>query len=438
MNRHLNIFNFFNGSHADYLEDNLSRAFALCLKYDSVFLDKVLQFVLPEYKYSELFNTDYPDYKIEIDLQNRATELENFNKIIGVACSGIEIKDFASVIPRETEQPETDVSIIINDTCILFEFKRTSEDCAAQLKCQAERVKANCSEETTIDYKDLSWSKIVKILLNVSSLEKQIHTENPFTSDFIKFLENFPQWFPSRLLRNIPFPKSEDDPNYYYLNSRLNQIKNQIYGAENTKEYIGRFNRYVLTVNFRWINEVSIEPEQTEGCNFIVLRFHIGDTKGQGYHFFKKNPRGINWSKLKRNYSLKAESYIRFAHLNSSRLWIRPTPEESEKTHNHKFFARYAGKHQRENWKEIEKVFDGIISDWRNKCYLPSTTEKCDWANIFEKTNRNHFDVSMGTMLTVYLPYEQCQDLDDKEENPKIVEKFRKIIEEIRNFIDRV
>jgi hypothetical protein len=438
MNRHLNIFNFFNGSNADFLEDNLSRAFALCLKYDPIFLDKVLKSVLPETNYTDLFNTDYPDYNINIDLQNRTSDLENFSRIIAVACSGKEITEFETVSPRETEFPETDVSIIINDTCIIFEFKRTGEDCAAQLKCQAEKIKANYSGDAIINYKDLSWSKIIRILLNVSSLQKQINAVNPFTSDFIKFLENFPQWFPSRFLRNIPFPKGEDDPNYYYLNNRLNQIKNQIYGAENTKEYIGRFNRYVVKVNFRWINEVSIEPEQTENGNFIIIRFHLGDTKGQGYYYFKRNPDGIDWSKVKRSYPFTAEPYLRFAHLNSSRLWIRPTLEESKKTHNQEFFTKFAGKHQREDWEQIESVFDTIIPNWRDKCYFPGSTEKCEWADIFEKTNRNHLDLSLGTMMTVYLPYEECQALDDKEENPRIVKRFRDIIEETRHFIDRL
>jgi hypothetical protein len=438
MNRHLNIFNFFNGSSADYLEDNLSRAFALCLKYDPVFLDKTLKSVLSEESYAALFNTDYPDYSIEIDLQNRATDLQNFSRIIAVACSGKEITEFNSVVPRETDEPITDVSIVINDACIIFEFKRTSEDCAAQLKCQAEKVLMNCSNGTTIEYKDLSWSKIVKILLNVSSLQKQIHTENPFTSDFIKFLENFPQWFPSRLLRNIPFPNDENDPNYYYLNSRLNQIKNQIFGAEQTKEYIGKFNRYVVTVNFRWINEIAIEPEKTEDGNFIIVRIHAGDTKGQGYHFFKRNPKGIDWSGINKKIVLKAEPYIRFAHLNSSRLWIRPTMEESRKTHNQKFFSKYAGKHQRENWRAIERVLDGAISNWRNKCFLPSSSEKCSWEDTFERTNRNHFDISMGTMLTAYIPYEECQSLDDKEESPRIIAKLRSIIEEMRRLIDGI
>jgi hypothetical protein len=162
MNRHLNIFNFFNGSNIDYLEDNLSRAFALCLKYDNVFLDKVLKYVLPDNKYSELFNSDFLDYKIEIDLQNRVNELEGFSKIIAVACSGKEVLNFENVDARETNSPETDVCIIINNICILFEFKKTSEDCAAQLKCQAEKVRRNCPE-AKIEYKDLSWNKITDI-----------------------------------------------------------------------------------------------------------------------------------------------------------------------------------------------------------------------------------------------------------------------------------
>jgi hypothetical protein len=46
MNHHLNLFNFFNGREAEYLEDNLSRAFALCLLHDPLFLDRVLSEVL--------------------------------------------------------------------------------------------------------------------------------------------------------------------------------------------------------------------------------------------------------------------------------------------------------------------------------------------------------------------------------------------------------
>jgi hypothetical protein len=436
MNRHLNIFNFFNGSNLDYLEDNLSRGFALCLKYDCVFLDKVLKSVLPEPKYSELFNTDYPDYKIEIDLQNRTSEMEGFSDIIAVACSGMEVFEFDTVAARETDSPETDVSIVINGTCILFEFKRTSEDCAAQLKCQAEKIKGNCSETVKIEYKDLSWSKIVRMLLNVSSLQKQIQNENPFTADFIKFLENFPHWFPGRRLSNIPFPVNESDPNYYYLNSRLNQIKNQIYGEENTAEYSGRFNRYVIKVDFKWINEIGVEQIQKDGSNFIAIRMHIGDTKEQGRHFFGKKPNGFVRQEKVCGYQVAIEPYIRFSHFNSALLWIRPTNLESRKTHNLEFFKNFAGKHQRSNWRRIEEAFDDCIAGWRNECFIPNWKDKCTWNDKFEKTNRTHFDMSLGTLLTVYLPYEECQKLDDAEINSKLVDRIRMIIEEIKTEID--
>ena len=68
MDKHLNIFKFFNDKNVDLYEDNLSRAFALCLKYDTVFLDKVLKKVLHEDIYNKLFVSEYPDYFINIDL----------------------------------------------------------------------------------------------------------------------------------------------------------------------------------------------------------------------------------------------------------------------------------------------------------------------------------------------------------------------------------
>jgi len=438
MDRHLNIFNFFNATNEDYLEDNLSRAFALCLKYDSVFLDKTLQAVLSENIYSKLFNTDFPDYKIEIDLQNRVNELEGFSKIIAVACSGKEVIDFESVIARETDSPETDVSIIINDTCILFEFKRTSEDCSAQLKCQAEKVWRNCSEETSIEYKDLAWNKIVRILQNVSSLQKQINIENPFTNDFIRFLERkFPEWFPSRLLQNISFPTDESDPNGYYLNERLNIIKNQIYGEEATEEKIGTFNRYVIKVDFGWINEINIEPFQKNNKNFIVIRIHIGDTKEQGRHFFTKKPEGIIWQDNILGFELEFEPYIKLSNMYASALlWLRPNLDEYKKTHNLKFFNDFAGQFKRESWLNFEKNLGQYISNWKDKCFVPNTFSKASWNDKFENTQRNGLLLSIGTVLTVYLPYKECQKLDNAEINPKIVNTIREIINEIKKIVE--
>ncbi|MDQ3131732.1 MAG: hypothetical protein M3Q99_13360 [Acidobacteriota bacterium] len=430
MDRHLNIFNFFNANNEDYLEDNLSRAFALCLKYDSVFLDKILQSVLSENIYSKLFNTDFPDYKINIDLQNRVNELEGFSKIIAVACSGKEIANFESVIARETNSPETDVCIIVNDTCILFEFKRTSEDCSAQLKCQAEKVKQNCSAETTIEYKDLAWNKIIRILLNVSSLQKQINTESPFTNDFIRFLERkLPEWFPSRLLQNIPFPTDEFDPNGYYLEERLKQITNQIYGEEKTEERTGRFNRYVIKSDFGWIDEIRFEPVQKDGENFIAILFHIGDTKRQGQFFFGKNPQGIEWANELHNIIYEVEPYINFRHFNSQIFKLSLTPDENRNTHNLNFFRLYAGRHTKENWSFVEEGISNFVCDWKTRC---------DWQSQIEKSNRTYFDMSLTILLKIYLPYKDCQKLDNTELNSELATKIRETIINIRRIIDKI
>lgn len=435
MNKHLNIFNFFNSGNLDYLEDNLSRAFALCLKYDYVFLHKILRFVLREDKYAELFGTEQSSCNIDIDLQIRVNELKNFDTIIGVACSGIEIDNFENVIARETNSPETDVCIFVDNICILFEFKKTSEDCAAQLKCQVEKVKQNCAETVNIEYKDLSWNKIVSIILEISS---QSETENPFTSDFVRFLETFPHWFPTRLLRNITFPKDESDSNYYYLNNRLNQIKKQIYGEENTKEYSGRFNRLVISVDFGWINEIGIESVEKNNEKLLAIRMHIGDTKQQGGKFFKKNPLGSNLESALKDYYTDISPYIRFSHFNSALVWLRPTIEESKNTHNLRFFDNFAGKHQREVWNKLETVFSENIFDWKNKCHIPNWKGKSDWDEKFEKSNRSHFDLSMGILLEVYLDYEECQQLDETEFNSRLADKIRNVITEIRQSIDGI
>lgn len=433
MNKHLNIFNFFNGSNIDYLEDNLSRAFALCLKYDEVFLHKILKVIIPNNKYYELFDAESAGCKIEVDLQNKVNELKGFEHIIGVACSGIEVIDFENVVPRETDSPETDVCVFVNDTCILFEFKKTSEDCAAQLKCQVEKVKQNCAETVSVRYKDLSWNKIIGIILENSSNDA---VKNPFTSDFVKFLENFPHWFPTRLMRNIPFPKNETDPNYYYLNNRLNQIKKNLYGEEHTREYIGRFNRLIISVDFGWINEIGIEPKQKNENSFIAVRFHIGDTKQQGKHFFSKNQQGIILNKEISGYQTDISPYLRFSHFNSALVWLRPTIEESRNTHNLNFFNNFAGKHQRDDWHIVEKAFEKNIADWKNKCCIPNWKGTSNWDEKFTNTNRSHFDLSTGILLEIYVPYAECQKIDDNEENSDLTNKFRFIINEAKKAVE--
>jgi len=434
MDRHLNIYEFFNGSDAEYLEDNLSRAFALTLKYDSVFLDNILKNILSQKDLADLFDTDFPNYSINIDLQKRTSDIGEMSKIIGVACSALEIDEeiFNSVIPRLTDDPITDIVIEINDTLIVFEFKRTREDCSSQLKNQIERIKDIRSGDISVSYKDLNWKKIIKIALNVLSLQKQINSENKFTSDFIKFIEKkHPDWFPTRLLKNIPFPKNENDPNNYYLNARLDQIKGQVFGFENIKEVTGKYNRRIIAVDWGWANEIhlgSYYDRESKG-EYLSLEIFAGDTKGQGGWFFKNDTVAIKWPKTIDAFELEVDPYIKFSHFNSTLFWYSPTPEEYEKTHNYKFFHAWAGRYQKAkgDWEKFEIDFEKIAPAWRTKC---------EYDAELLNSNRTYFDLSVGTYLILYIPYKKTQDMDNNEFASQLSQVFKSIALQLKNIID--
>lgn len=61
-----------------------------------------------------------------------------------------------------------------------------------------------------------------------------------------------------------------------------------------------------------------------------------------------------------------------------------------------------------------------------------------NWDKEFEKSNRNYFDLALGTLLTVYLPYEECQELDDSEIKSSLIIRLRQIIEEMRKLVDNL
>lgn len=433
MNKHLNLFHFFNNNNLEHYEDNLSRAFALCLKHDTVFLDKILKVILPKEVYTNLFNTDYPDYHIEIDLQRRTEHLGTFSHIIAVGCSGLEIdvEQLVEKNARKTKSPITDLSIIINDTCLIFEFKRTFEDCSAQLKRQANVLAKANNEKPETTFVDLNWRKIVSTLLSALSLQRQINTENPFTSDFANFLERkHPKWFPSRFIKNISFPSTYEDPNAHYLRTRLDLIKAE---ASNLLEnasvtyFEGKYNRSVISINWGWATEVQIDFEPGEKDQYIRLKVYPGDTKSQGWHLYKQNKEAIQWPTQIKGYTLINQPYLKFSHFNSGIFWYHPTPEQYKKTHTRKFM-NVAGRKKKEDWPAFERLMEEIAPGWK---------KDGKYTNLITNSNRTYFDFSMGILLTVKIPYSIAQSLDQDESKSIMAEEFKKIILELKDLIDK-
>lgn len=435
MDKHLNLFRFFNGSSYEFWEDNLSRAFAICLKNDATFLSFILRNILDNEIYSRALNSEYPSSYINIDLQQKVNYLEGYTYIYAVACSGIEIdeQEIKKVKSRNTDSPETDLLITIGDICILFEFKRKNEDCSAQLKQQAEIVKKNSPDSDSIKFIDLDWIKIIQTALSVLSIERQINNENIFLKNFIDFIEEYnTDWFPVKKISAIPFPLEKDnyeDPNASYLYNRLNCIKEFVFGEDYTK-WVG--DRYIISIDKQWAQELNIGYCSINGKNFLTVEIYPGDTKGQGWGYFKEG-KDYDWESEKIcGYTIDASYYLKFSHFNSGITCLELTKEESKLTHNYDFFSEWSGRYN-ENWSkrwksQFVKELNKVIPNWK---------DRTDWDEVVANSNRTYFDLSVGTHLRVLIPYIEAQKLDDIDgKKNKLAEKIKQIYKELSKKID--
>lgn len=435
MDKHLNLFRFFNGSSYEYWEDNLSRAFAICLKNDAIFLNHILQNILDKKIYTRVISSEYPNSQINIDLQQKVNYLDGFTYIYGVACSGLEIdeQEIQKIKSRKTDNPETDLLITIGNICIIFEFKRTNEDCSAQLKQQAQIIKVNSPDSESIKFIDLDWNKIIQIALSALSVEQKENNENVFLKDFVEFIETYnPDWFPVKKLSEIPFPiekENYEDPNSSYLYNRLDYIKEFVFGEDSAK-WVG--GRYIISIDKPWAQELHIGYYNKEGNNFLTVEIYPGDTKSQGWGYFK-DEKEYDWESTKIcGYSIDASYYLKFSHFNRGITWLELTKEESKLTHNYDFFSTWSRRYD-ENWSkrwksQFVKELNKIIPNWK---------DRTDWDSEIANSNRTYFSLSVGTHLRVLIPYIEAQNLDDIDgKKNQLAEKIRQIYKELSKKID--
>lgn len=146
----------------------------------------------------------------------------------------------------------------------------------------------------------------------------------------------------------------------------------------------------------------------------------------------RKTKNIIGKKKIICSYKTLVAYYLKFSHFNSGITWLGLTKEESKKTHNLEFFNEWSGRYNEKwskQWKsKFVKDLNKIIPDWK---------DRTDWDEVIANSNRKYFDLSVGTHLSVLIPYSKAQKLDDEDsKNNKLANEIKSIYMELEKIID--
>lgn len=420
MDHHLNLYRFFNEStEKEFIENNLSRAFSICLTNNSFFFNEYIKAIVTNEDYEYLFSSISEDtkYLLDIQIDTATIEKESFRKVYAVAMTSdknLNMDDFFLQTDFGERKNITDIIISIKDIAIIIEVKRTGEDCKAQLFNQ---VLPFVNENYNVIPKRFSWQEIVKLMERVKHVQHLFSNNSVFISDFLQLSENrFPNWFEPKPFNVLPFSSQNGTPNFIQLSQRMRQVLSA------TKfELLGYSGRLGIAVPFGWASEIIPEFKSHGNEDFVEFYIWPGNTKQQGYQIFNKS---LDWQDEKKlsingvDFELDIAFNVKFCHFNRYVTGINYYEQDVIKPlHTTDNFNQKSGKWDwnvnTEKWckgttTDFEKFMDDHFKadfKWR---------EHCGWVDKFTNTDRNYFTMSLGYEVTVYVPYSHFKTIDNK------------------------
>ena len=413
MNRHLNIFHTYTKFNREQqLENDLTRALAICLQEDTLFLHSVLRAILDQQSYDSLFMDSSGENKIAIEIQQNVDALQAFNKLYAVSITGLELSPshFYSQKKAESKDHITDLVVLVNDIAVIAEIKPGNSDCTWQLAQQAHKA----IESTQINFADvvpvdLNWKKLMAIVVQVSNFNRASGNNSRFLIDFIQFIRGHNRtWLPvaqfSSLLNSMTKVQA--------YRERVNAV---LLSMADQHEVLDYSNRMGLKLNLGWAQEILINfAEYNKSEVALYFGFWPGNTKGQGTRMFaemgKKQwtpPSTINL--FGQSFQVIWGYEIKFCHFNAyvSNLVIDDSKVKpgkqilSKQTHD-----KYTGKYDRQDWGTLEKFLDDYLVEdfnWR---------KALGWNTHFVNTNRSYLTLSIGYEIETVVPVSFLQQID--------------------------
>jgi len=436
MNHHLNIFRFYNESNEKiFIENNLSRAFALCLMNDTLFFNEYLRAIIEPEDFDYLFTLIDSDTKYSIDIQidTESIDKESFKKVYALAMTtdkNLDMSDFFSQAQFKEKKNITDIVISIKDIIVIIEVKRTTEDCKVQLYNQI--LPFIEKKDIIVLPKSFSWQNVVAILEKINHLQILNNQKSTFINDFLELSKiRFPEWFEAKPFNTLSFAYQHHSSNYRELTKRMSQIL-----VDSGNELLS-YDRLGISVPFRWASEIipyfQYYPNDPIK-EYVVFHIWPGNTKQQGYHIYGQS---LNWQNKKtlningKEYDLEIEFALKLCHFNRYVAGINFGEEHIVKPINTlNNFKFNSGKWNRDQWNDFEKFMDDHFkSDFNWRGY-------CDWDNNFVNTDRSYFTLAIGYEVCLYIPYAEFQALDKTNYQTEAVSDFvKKIVESFSNLL---
>lgn len=424
MNQHLNIFRFYNeSSEKEFIENNLSRAFAICLTNNSLFLNEYIKSIVTADDFDYLFSSigENEQYSIDLQIDTATIEKVSYRKVYAVAMTtdkNLNMSDFFSQSDFGEKKNITDIIISIKDIAIIIEVKRTGEDCKAQLYNQ---VLPFIRDNFEVIPKKHSWQETVKLLEKINHLQILSRQYSVFVSDFLQLSEiRFPEWFEPKPFNVLPFSNQHGTTKYNQLAKRMRQAL-----SSSNYDLLGYYDRLGISVPFGWASEIIPEfqyYENSQDKEYITFYIWPGNTKQQGYSIFNKPLDWHNKTRLtvrNKEYEIEIAFVIKLCHFNRYVSGINFYPKNvSKPIHTSDNFHNKSGKWNRDSWTELEKFFDEhFVSefDWRSKC---------NWADNFLNTDRNYLTMSIGYEVCMFIPYSEFRRIDKTEADIKQLSDF--------------
>lgn len=323
--RHLNIFRFYSEStNKPEIENNLTRALAICVKYDPIFALAFFSEIMEDV----LIHNDESPY---IDLQSSPEKLEiAYDQIDQIYAISITPNDSYTQECYDKEEadntsstPILDMVFTINGKLVVCEAKKNQENCLSQLKYQVQCIqdiqsKLNNKKEVSVVYKSLSWRGILYMIEGI--IKSDTSWAKSYSHFLIEDLYSFlvsinPNLLKSKKLDVIQWDVNGADK---LLDKRLEVIAGIVNQEEGEAIHKPRWMQF----NTRWAEKFIVwGSESSKGNNNLTINFGCwsGHTMPQTKCLLE-NKDSLNFlsfhneneSIMGKNAKVSIEPYIRF------------------------------------------------------------------------------------------------------------------------------